>query len=1501
MKNGLKKKENNYDENSIRGFQTAQETVRERTTSFITDPNGEATPIHLFQELFSNAVDEIRNCDGIGDKIEVELSDDYKYISVKDYGRGIPFGYKEDKGMSAYKYMITSLFSGGKLKTEGSTSSYKSSAGTNGLGLLLINSLSNTMTLEAVRKNFEKGVYEKGELTTIDGNAASSTGDVIVSPANSAKSYTKIGFEPSSKYINEIVYYDPHHIGDLIHNTAYTTPSITYSFTHKGKTTIYQEKEGIKKLFNKAAKSPLYKEFYITKDILFKTVPDSVRSTFNIKDFDEEDLEDFEIYFNHSNNFHEAEDIHFMNTLRCIEGGSATTAFKRAFLSTINESARKIKLMSEKEADFTVKDLDLGSVIACSIFFSGTPGFNGNLKTKYTKEPLRQYLLKALSVYFDAIIHTIPGLLESIVKKLKQNRKFEADKGKLEAAASLKIDKNASRPTALMGKLIDASMGKLSDRQKQCSLYLLEGGSAATPLTRQRNPLTDAIMGLRGKVPNVLDQTPLQVMDNSEYANIVHSMGCGLGDKFNMNLLRYNSIILVPDPDDDGYHILTLLIVFFMKFMPKLVTEGKIKILYSPLYKTEYKGETEYHYTKDDFLKFTEKYPKADSTRFKGFGEVDSGEDIQRIIFSKERKLITLTNDDFMGNYETLKQLMGKDTATKKDLMLFPENFKLDLESIIGKHIKNKTSADMRISVATVVTSGMYKYGKAVNEERAIPNIVDGLKPVHRLLLYAMSEMGCTSKPKKMKSARVVGDTIGKYSPHGDAATYGALVNLGRDFNLNMPPVTPAGEFGTATGGGESAMRYTECYVSPYGNQFLKYLDQIDTAPNYDNKLTVPVQLLPNLPNLLVNGGEGIAYGFSTGIPPHNPKDIADRVKMFLSNRLVSVDILAKDLYPDFPTGGILDVHNAKQMAEIQKIYKYGKGGATLHGNYEVVACPGHEDKKVIRITNLPYQVKAMSFGDSNVTSVEDKIKQGMDLGHIVLESYVNSSTEKPDINLIVNNNLVNKTINYLQEKCNLIEKYKYQMYTISPVLLKVENVDGSIDFKMERFKFECVNLLDVIREFVEYKEKIIFKKFHDAGRKNRRRHEQLNGVLIVLPRIKELMDIVIKNTDAKLNAIVKKTFNLTDIQTEFVLAKSTRSWSTTGKEEIAEEMKKLDGEYAYIEKITKSDTNNPDIDAIIISDMNESLTKENSARRTVINTKENLNIQADIDSTKVQIQLHKNGLIHVESLANTKVTGRGAKGTNINNDIKDAIDTYSDKKVLFLTDNKCYNIKVIDLINAGATSLLNIIAEGDKYVGMFDYCSSDDKVLIVTKKGRTKVMNIKVLPVTKSGKSIFKNLDADDQIVSVKSFDSDNDNLSVLISTQHKAVRFKIEALSDASASSTGVLGINLDPKDHVVDAAVVSDTDTIAVIDETGFVRVMKASVVSMSNRNTKGSKFSTGKELIASMKVIDPTEDHVATIVTLYKTVTFPLPESESGRTSKGYKAIDLAAGDKVISIK
>jgi len=788
-------------------------------------------------------------------------------------------------------------------------------------------------------------------------------------------------------------------------------------------------------------------------------------------------------------------------------------------------------------------------------------------------------------------------------------------------------------------------------------------------------------------------------------------------------------------------------------------------------------------------------------------------------------------------------------------------------------------------NIVDEVEKSFLDYSMSVITSRAIPDLRDGLKPVHRRILWSMYNSGYTPDKPHRKSAKTVGEVMGNYHPHGDSSIYEAMVRMAQDFNQRYLLIDGHGNFGNIEGDGAAAMRYTESRLSKLSLELLSDIrkNTVDMTKNFDETLDEPVVLPSRFPNILVNGTMGIAVGMATNIPPHNLGEVIDGCVAYIDNPEIDTMGLMQHIKgPDFPTGGIILGNSG-----IKKAYETGRGSITIRSRAEIVE---HNNHSSIVITEVPYGVNTMELKNKVAELVRDKIIDGISDYHTDLKDGVKITiTLKRDANpQVVLNNL-----------------YKHTNFQIQY---------GIIFLMIDSGTPRTLGLKDIIAKYIDYQKEVIIRRTKFDLDKDEKRVHILEGYKIAQDNIDEVVQII-RNAKSDVEAKDKliSRFNLSDVQADAILELKLRRLTGLERDKIEAELNALLIEIEELKSILAS---NQKVLDIIKKEMLEIKNKYADERRTHIDMTaiDYIDDETLIPEEKIVITLTKKGYIKrlpVDTYKTQHRGGVGIKGMSINEEdfVEQMLNCSTHDYVLFFTNKgKVYRVKGYEIPEYSRQSkglpIINLLnMEQGEYVTSLLNGSKNDgcKYLVfATKSGLIKRTDVSEFYNIRANGKKFITLREDDELISVKNTNGKCDIL--MAASNGRMVRFAEDLVRVMGRGASGVKGITLDGS-ILVGMEIAEENEDVLVVTENGYGKKTPIGEYRVTNRGGKGVKTLNITEKngsITSFKTVDNSKDLI--IITNEGIIIRLAVDkiSEMSRVTQGVKLINLREGQKVSSI-
>ena len=788
-------------------------------------------------------------------------------------------------------------------------------------------------------------------------------------------------------------------------------------------------------------------------------------------------------------------------------------------------------------------------------------------------------------------------------------------------------------------------------------------------------------------------------------------------------------------------------------------------------------------------------------------------------------------------------------------------------------------------NIVEEVKSSFLEYSMSVITSRALPDLRDGLKPVHRRILWSMYESGYTPDKPHRKSAKTVGEVMGNYHPHGDSSIYEAMVRLAQDFNQRYMLIDGHGNFGNIEGDGAAAMRYTESRLSKISLELLRDInkDTVDMTDNFDVTRKEPVVLPSRFPNVLVNGSMGIAVGMATNIPPHNLGEVIDGCVAYIDNP--DIDTLGLMEYikgPDFPTGGIILGNSG-----IKKAYDTGRGTITIRSKAEIEE---HDNHSTIVITEVPYGTNTMDLKNRVAELVRDKVIDGISDYHTDLKNGVKITiTLKRDANAqVVLNNL-----------------YKHTNFQVQYGIIFL-----MLDGKTPR----TLGLKDIISKYVDYQKEVIIRRTRFDVAKDEKRVHILEGYKIAQDNIDEVVKIIkTAKSDVEAKEKLMSRFGLTEIQTDSILELKLRRLTGLEREKIELELSDLLKEIEELKSILASEQKVLDI---IKKELIEIKNKFGDERRTHIDMTaiDYIEDESLIPEEEVMITLTNKGYIKrlsVDTYKTQNKGGVGVKGMSTNEE--DFVErmlvlTTHDYLMFFTNKGKVYRMKGYEIPefsrHAKGLPIINLLPldKDEKVSSMFTIKRDDDSkyLIFATKAGLVKRCNISEFENIRSSGKIAISLKDDDELISVSK--SDGNKYIALVSSNGRMVKFIENEVRIMGRSASGVKGIELEDA-YCIDAGIATDDKEVLVVTDNGYGKRTVMNEYRTTHRGSKGVKAlnSTDKTgNIVAFKLVTSDEDLII-ITNSGMVIRIPISQiSLMSRVTQGVRLISLKDNQKVTSV-
>ncbi len=802
-------------------------------------------------------------------------------------------------------------------------------------------------------------------------------------------------------------------------------------------------------------------------------------------------------------------------------------------------------------------------------------------------------------------------------------------------------------------------------------------------------------------------------------------------------------------------------------------------------------------------------------------------------------------------------------------------------------NLVNETKNIVEVGIDSSIEESYLAYSMSVIIGRALPDARDGLKPVHRRILYAMHELGLTSKVAYKKSARIVGDVIGKYHPHGDNAVYDALVRMAQDFSMRLELVDGQGNFGSIDGDNAAAMRYTEARMTKASEEILRDIDKdtIDFVPNYDDTLKEPDILPSRLPNLLVNGANGIAVGMATSIPPHRIDEIIDALVHVLENPNAGLDeILEFVKGPDFPTGGII-----YGKAGIIEAYKTGRGRVKVRAKVHVEKT---KNKEIIVLDEMPFQTNKAKLVEQISDLAREKQIEGI--------SEVRDESDREGIRVVIE--LKRDAMSEIV--LNHLYKLTTMETTFSIILLAIYNKEPKI-----------FTLLELLRLFLNHRKTIIIRRTIFELEKAKARAHILEGYLIALDNIDEIVRLIktSQSPEAAKNALMER-FTLSEIQSKAILEMRLQRLTGLERDKIKEEYQNLLELISDLNGILKSEDR---LNEVVKTELLEVKEQFSSQRRTEIQEAyENIDIEDLIANEPMVVSMSYKGYVKRVDLKAYERQNRGGKGKLSGNTYEDDfIENFfvanTHDILLFITNKgQLYHLKVYKIPEASriamGKAIVNLIslAPDEKIMATLstkDF-SNERSLAFFTKNGVVKRTNLSEFGSNRSYSGIRAIiLDEGDELVSAKIVDKNAKHL-LIASYLGIFIKFPLEDVREIGRTTRGVIGIRLNENDFVVGAVVINDdSNKLLSVSENGLGKQTLAEAYREQSRGGKGiigMKLTQKTGNLVSVISVDDENLDLMILTASAKMIRVSIKDIKETirRNTSGVKLIDTA--DKVV---
>ena len=793
------------------------------------------------------------------------------------------------------------------------------------------------------------------------------------------------------------------------------------------------------------------------------------------------------------------------------------------------------------------------------------------------------------------------------------------------------------------------------------------------------------------------------------------------------------------------------------------------------------------------------------------------------------------------------------------------------------------------VNLTSEMKTSFIDYAMSVIVSRALPDVRDGLKPVQRRILYGMNELGVTPDKPHKKSARITGDVMGKYHPHGDSSIYEAMVRMAQWWSYRYMLVDGHGNFGSMDGDGAAAQRYTEARMSKIALEMLRDLNKntVDFQDNYDGSEREPIVLPSRIPNLLVNGATGIAVGMATNIPPHNLAETIDAVKLMMDNPEVTTRELMEVLPgPDFPTGGLV-----MGKSGIHRAYETGKGSIVLRSRTEIETTKSGRERIVV--TEFPYMVNKTKVHEHIVRLAQEKRIEGI--------TAVRDESSREGVRFVIEvrrDASANVILNNLFKLTQLQTNFRFNMLAIEKGVPKI------------------LSLRQILADYIAHQQEVVVRRTQFDKDKAEARAHILEGLLIALDHLDEVITIIRNSqTDAEAQAELMARFELTERQSQAILDMRLRRLTGLERDKIQNEYNDL---LALIADLADILAKPERVIAIIKEELDESKRKFADARRTELMVGEVISLEDEdlIEEEDVVVTLSNKGYIKrlaQDEFRSQKRGGRGVQGTGVNDDdfVRDIVSTSTHDHLYFMTNKgRVYRLKGYEIPEYGRTAkglpIVNLLKldEGETIQTVInaksDEASENNHLVFVTRQGlvkRTKEAEFK--NIRQNGLIALK-LREGDELINVF---LTTGNEEIVIGTKFGySVRFKEDTIRSMSRMAAGVKGVTLRDGDQVVGAAAITEDQEVLIITEKGYGKRTSATEYPTKGRGGKGIKTANITEKngnLAGIVTVSGDEDIMVITDTGVIIRTAVANISQTGRATQGVKVMRLDDSARIVT--
>ncbi len=806
-----------------------------------------------------------------------------------------------------------------------------------------------------------------------------------------------------------------------------------------------------------------------------------------------------------------------------------------------------------------------------------------------------------------------------------------------------------------------------------------------------------------------------------------------------------------------------------------------------------------------------------------------------------------------------------------------------------------ETEKIIPINIEEEMKTAYIDYSMSVIVSRALPDVRDGLKPVHRRVLYGMLDLGVLSNRPYKKSARIVGEVLGKYHPHGDTSVYDAMVRMAQDWSLRYTLIDGQGNFGSVDGDSPAAMRYTEARLRKIAEELLADIEKetVDFTLNFDDSLQEPTVLPARVPNLLINGASGIAVGMATNMPPHNITEVITAVIAYIDNKEISIGELMKIVTaPDFPTGGIIYGHTG-----VKEAYETGRGRIVVRAKATVEM--QKNGKETIIVTEIPYQVNKAELIRKTADLINDKRIEGI--------SDIRDESDRDGMRIVYElkrDAIPNIVLNSL---------YKYT---------ELQDTFNVNNIALVHGRPMLLNLRDLVKHYVDHRHDVVIRKTKFELREAEERAHILQGLLIALDNLDAVITLIrASKTPDEAKTGLMENFGLTEIQAKAILDLRLQKLTGLERDKIKDEYKELMNLIDYYRDVLSNEDLRMDI---IKDEMTEMREKYGDARRTeIVYAADDLSITDIIPDEDVVITVSHMGYIKRTNLNEYRKQGRGGKGAKGSSTREEDFIEYifiasTHNYLLFFTEQgQCYWLRVYEIPEGTKTSkgraIQNIISipNGDKVKAFINVKNLEDEqyinnnyIVMCTRKGTIKKTMLEAYSRPRANGIRAINIDQGDQLLEAKMTNGTNEIL--LASRKGKVVRFNEKDVRDMGRTAYGVRGITLDGEDDEV-IGMVSVTDvqneTVLVVSEKGFGKRSDLEDYRITYRGGKGVKTINITDKTGMLIAIKTVREKDDLMIINKSGIIIRMPVEElrvMGRATQGVRLIRLEEGDSIASV-